>query len=67
MYCAHTPRSGHTHGGQVFPVHLAVWWRVPYVSGIYKVDNTNQDELDLTVLEAAIEESGEGQEGAMWA
>ncbi len=32
--------SGHTHGGQVFPGHLYVWLKQPYVSGLHKYGRT---------------------------
>ncbi|MDP6777335.1 MAG: metallophosphoesterase [Candidatus Latescibacteria bacterium] len=32
--------SGHTHGGQVFPGHLYVWLKQPYVSGLHRYKNT---------------------------
>jgi predicted MPP superfamily phosphohydrolase len=32
--------SGHTHGGQYFPINLLVHFFEPYVSGLHKHDNT---------------------------
>ncbi|MCP4694864.1 MAG: metallophosphoesterase [Desulfobacterales bacterium] len=33
--------SGHTHGGQFFPLHYMAALTLPYVSGLYKRENTH--------------------------
>jgi len=32
--------SGHTHGGQIFPVTMLVWLQQPYVAGLSKLKDT---------------------------